>query len=241
MFCPTARPLARPAVLLLFLVVAAPPACAQRGEALKAKEDALQEEFVRGAAELAAEYEKAGDVDGAIRLLERVRRVVPDTPGLGEKIRGLEEDILAAGRTTLTLSAPTAWVPVARVKEGRPYRVACAGSYRMTISGEAGPDGIAFGDAKAGLVEEVPLGALMGAYATAADLRPDPPARRGTRPPQRQRDEVEAFAIGAGGPAERTADKTGVLLVRLNLPPGAKATGRLKVLLSGDLEPMAAR
>ena len=141
---------------------------------------------------------------------------MPDAPGLREKLAELQEDVLSAGETTLTIDAPTEWVAVAQVREGAKFRLAASGGYRISMSGAATVEGLPPGDAKAGLMKEHPLGALIGAYVDPAALRP----RAGKRD-DKQPKLPEVFPV-VDKDVERTADSSGVLMVRLNLPPGRR-------------------
>ncbi|MFH5806900.1 hypothetical protein [Alienimonas sp. DA493] len=223
----------------LLLVPSLPPAFAQNTTALNTKAEKLQTEYVRGAVELATEYEKAGDPSGAIALLETVQKVVPDNAALEAKLKELQNDVLSAGETVLTIDASSEWQPVAQVREGAAFRLAAAGSYRISMTGSSTVDGLPPGDAAAGLVSEAPLGALIGAY-----VDPSAAAGRNARGGNRDRgkqDEPKVFTVGTGGEIERTAERTGLLMVRLNLPVGARPSGKLRVMMSGQITPANGR
>ncbi len=225
-------PAVRLSTLVAVLCVAGPSAFAQNTASLNTKAEKLQNEYARGAVDLAVEYEKAGDPASAIALLDGVSKIMPNAPGLKEKLKSLQDDVLSAGETALTIDAPTDWVPVAQVREGAAFRLAAAGSYRISMSGSATVDGLPPGDAAAGLMAEQPLGALIGAYLDPSAVRARPGRERN------KKDMPKVFPVGTGGEIERTADQTGLLMVRLNLPPGAKVTGKLKVMLSGQIVPI---
>ncbi|NNJ27503.1 hypothetical protein [Alienimonas chondri] len=215
----------------LVFVPSLPSAFAQGTAALNVQAEKLQAEYVRGAVDLATEYEKAGDPAAAIALLEGVRKVLPDAPGLKEKMDALQDDVLSAGETALSIEAPTDWVPVAQVRKGAAFRLAATGSYRIEMRGAATVDGLPHGDAAAGLMPDHPLGALIGAYV-------DPTAAQGRGARDRGKKELpKVFPVGSKGEVERTADESGLLMVRLNLPPGAKVTGKLKLMMSGQITP----
>lgn len=230
----TARPLLAAVAVAVLSGPALSPCSAQDTSGLNTKVEKLRQEYARGAVGLATEYEKAGDPAAAIALLEDVNKIVPDAPGLKEKLAELQEDVLSAGETTLTIDAPTEWVTVAQVREGAKFRLTASGGYRISMTGAATVEGLPPGDAKAGLVPEHPLGALIGAYVDPAALRP----RGGQRDDKQKLPEV--FPV-AGKDVERTAAASGVLMVRLNLPPGAKVNGKLRVMMSGQISPASTR
>ena len=229
----------RPAALAAVLLFTSPAAFGQDPAVIAGRVEALQREYVRGALELAGEYEKAGDPAAAIALLERARAAAPDARDLDRQISALREDVLSAGETTLQLDAPVGWTPVARVAAGRPFRLAAEGELRLRIEGTLTPAGLPPGDGRAGLLVEHPLGALLGTYLdpkrVAGQNRPN--ARRRVRDGEEQ----EVFAVGAGGPDERSAGVDGILYVRLNVPAGARVTGRVELTLSGEIAPIPAR
>ena len=224
----------RPFLTSAALLLAAAPCLAQDPAVLAGRVEALQRDYVRQALELAGEYEKAGDPAGAIRLLERAKAAAPDAAGLDRQIASLREDVLSRGETTLQLDAPVAWTAVARVGAGRPYRLAAEGALRVRADAAITPAGLPPGDGRAGLLPEHPLGALLGTYLDPKKLKAGAARpRRGNR----GGDEQEVFLIGAGGPDERRSEVDGVLFVRLNVPPNARVTGRVKLTLSGEIIP----
>jgi len=229
-----ARPLAFALALSFGLLCFGPPAFAQNTATLNTKAEKLQAEFVRGAVDLASEYEKAGDPAAAIALLERVGKVLPENRELQQKLDDLQNDVLSADETTLTIDASNDWTPIAQVRKGAAYRLAAAGSYRISMSGNVTIDGVPPGDNVSGLTDEAPLGALIGAYV-------DPQATRGRPSRDRKKNQPKIFRIKSDGASDRTADETGLLVVRLNLPEGARASGKIRVLLSGQIEPLDRR
>jgi hypothetical protein len=70
----------------------------------------------------------------------------------------------------------------------------------------------------------VPAGALMGMIV--------PPPRQGQRQPP---EPGPPFAIG--GQVDFKPQTNGVLLLRVNTPPGAKCIGKLRVEISGNISP----
>ena len=224
----------RSSLFLSAALLAAPPfaapAAAQNTGALAGKAERLQQDYVRGAVDLAGEFERAGDPGAAISLLRGVQKILPDAPGLQAKLDELEEDVLSAGETTLTIDAPLEWTPVAQVREGGVFRLGAAGTYRLSMSGTASVEGLPPGDATAGFVPDAPLGALIGAIVDPATVGKK--GRRGQRLP-------EVFAVGGAG--ETTSKADGMLVVRLNVPTGSKAVGKLRVTLSGQVAPAGRR
>ena len=231
-----------PVALAAVLLSAGSPAAGQDAGVLAGRAEKLRQGYVREAVDLAAEYERAGDPAGAIRLLEQARALAPDSGDLDRRIDALRETALSAGETTLQLDAPTAWTPVARVGAGRRFRVRAEGELRVRVEAALTPAGLPPGSGRAGLVTEHPFGALLGTYLDPKKAAED--ARRAARRPRSQNrsgEEQEVFLIGAGGADERSSEADGILYVRLNVPAGARVTGRVKLTLSGDVAPVGSR
>jgi hypothetical protein len=174
--------------------------------------------FVRDAASLAKEYEEAGHFEKAKRMYESILNVNPDASGIQERLRAAEESILSSNETEIEIDAARGWgASQVRVFKGRAVRMQARGSYRFITSLDLGPEGFPTEDpARGHMAEGVPCGALMAALVT--DGKPGKP-----------------FTVGAG--REFTPDEDGLLFFKLNVPPGARCTGKVQVRLSGYVLP----
>lgn len=185
----------------------------------------IDDQFIRSAIGIAGEYEKAGDVARAVDYLHAMSLLKPGVSAIENKLEQLREEVLAANEFSLTLEPSNTWgKPVAFVREGKPLRVAAEGEYRLQISSVVGADGFPDDDVKSGLVENAPLGKLVGVI---VEL-PGKSERKGKRMKEK---EPEPFEIGA----EKVIRPrhTGYLYLKVNLPEDSNPSGSLQVQLSG--------
>lgn len=180
---------------------------------IDAKADKVEIQFVKDAFELSKEYEDAGDLERAIEYLEAMLKIKPDLPGAKERIEKLQNDIISKNDFTFDLEPTGLWSkPVAYVRKDKPFRIQVAGSYKLTVSETIGPDGYPEGDLQREMLEGIKTGELAGMIV--ANNKPGEP-----------------FSIGSE--KDFTPKEGGMLFLKVNVPPGSKTTGKLKVRLSG--------
>ncbi len=174
----------------------------------------LQETFVRQAAELAKEYEDAGDLETSKKMLEAILKINDNLKGVREKIKGLDDEILSANEADLELDTSKGWdEPRARVFQGKSFRIQVSGQYKFITNLTVGPEGFPTENPVKEMARGIPCGALMGLVLD-SKRKPGRPVR-----------------IGAS--EEVTPEADGLLFLSVNVPPGHKCTGKLKVKLSG--------
>lgn len=175
------------------------------------------QDFFRETAELAREYERAGELQKSKRLLRTLLKLNPKIPGVKEKIKELDETLLSANPVDFELDVGrSGWGPPrGMVFKGEKIRIQASGRYKFIANATLGPNGFSTKNPqKDDMAAGVPCGALMGAVVT--------------------EDKVgKPFAIGAS--REYTPKKDGLLFLRANLPPDTKSNGRLKVRISGHI------
>lgn len=179
--------------------------------------------FIRNAVGIAGEYEKAGDVARAVDYLHAMSLLKPGMPQIEGKLKQLREKVLAANDFNFTLEPSASWGnPVGYVREGKPFRIAAQGEYRVLLNSAVGPDGFPDDDAQSGLIKDAPLGKLVGVI-----VESPKPERKG----RNKDNEPKPFEIGA----ERVVRPrhTGYLYLKVNLPAESKPSGSLQVQLSG--------
>lgn len=189
---------------------------------LDARVDELRETFLRETHSLIRAYEEAGQPDRARSLLESLGRLDPKNEAIKQKLEQLRTEILDAGESELEIDVGKPWQPVGPVRKDETLRIKVAGDYKCTLTISAGPEGVPTGNPVDDLVGHVPFGAVMGVIAPAGEPQQD------AKPPK-------PFAVGES--YEKSIDKDGMLFLKVNLPPGSKATGRLKVRVSGAARP----
>jgi hypothetical protein len=104
-------------------------------------------------------------------------------------------------------------------------RIRATGDYNLTVSlTSLGPDGLPTANPAEDLVANVPLGAVMGVITPAGSAG----GTQNDKPPR-------PFAVGAN--FDKPADRDGILHLKVNVPPGARCTGTLRVKVSGPDRP----
>ena len=193
----------------------------------------VDEQFIRDAIGIAGEYEKAGDVARAVDYMHAMSLIKPGMPAIEGKLKKLRNEVLAANGFSFTLEPATTWgKPVAFVKQGKPFRVAAQGEYRLSLNANVGPDGFPQDDFQSDLIEDAPLGKLMGVIVevptkSAKSTKATKTARKGIVKEKKP----EPFEVGT----ERLIrpQHTGYLYLKVNLPAESDPRGSFQVQLSG--------
>ncbi len=186
-------------------------------KSLDVKADQIQTSFTREAEDLAGQYYDAGHLDKAKALLQAILAVNPEAPNVQKKLELVNEGLLNSNDIEVEISPAQAWKPAgATVLAKGPLRIKAEGTYRF----EAGASGISAAgfperDPGEDMVSGIPCGALMGIII--AEGKAGKP-----------------FLIGES--LDFTPKEAGVLLLRVNTPPGNKCTGKLKVTISGSVQ-----
>ena len=169
--------------------------------------------FIKDAMEIAIEYEKNGDLQKAKNMYEQIQRLDNRIPGIGQKIDLLGQQLVAANKQVHMLDTSKGWMPIGMAYKGREFRVLTAGSYTMSLREEPTAMGFESGDVKKnGMTPDFPLGALIGVYFN--EKKPGKP-----------------FLIGK----ENTfvPEKSGILYVKVNVPPAISCEGVINIGTSG--------
>jgi hypothetical protein len=175
----------------------------------------MQKNILKDATEISKGYEDAGEYERAKWLLEVLQKLDPKLPGLKEKIELLTDKSLDKSEFEYELDVARGWSPpVAMVYKDRLVRIEATGQYKFEASLNAGPDGLPTDETGGDLVDNLPVGALIGVIV-------DPEKRKPGRP----------FELKSK--REWTPQQTGLLQLRINAPNGHKCTGKLKLQLSG--------
>lgn len=183
--------------------------------AIDAKAQKLEESFIRDAATLAQEYAEAGDLEKSRELLKSILKINPKLPQVEERIKLLEEGMLQQNGIEYELDTGRGWsAAIAQVTAGKKIRVQVTGTYELSLDAKLDSKGFATGDAPTELAGHIPLGALMGMIVVKGK-------------PER------AFPIEDG--LEFVPKNSGLLAVRVNVPPTARCSGKLKLELAGGV------
>ena len=190
---------------------------------LEAKAEEVRESFLRDTTNLIKSFEDVGQYDRAKLLLEALQKLDPQNDVVKTKLTDLSDRILDASEFEVNLDLGKSWQPIGAVEKGKPLRIRVSGDYKLVANIEASPDGAPSANPAEDLIPHVPFGAVMGVVADA-----DATNRSSDKQPR-------PFTVGSQ--YEKPADRDGVLFLKVNVPPGAKCTGRLTALVSGAMKP----
>lgn len=174
-------------------------------------EEGLLKEYM----EVAKEYLKKGDKEEALTVLKRVEHINPKMEGLKQEMDRISEELMQENEAKLELDVSKGWGnPICEVTEGKAFRLAAIGEYKMNFSTTIPLTGLPTKDPAVDHVAVGPFGALIGVIVT--DGKPGEP-----------------FVVNGG--LEHTPKKSGQLYLRVNVPAAAKCTGDIKLQLSGAI------
>lgn len=194
-------------------------------KALDDKAQDLERSYLTGLYDLAESYEEAGQLEKAKRALEEILKVKPDAEGVKNRLQELEDAVFEGTSHVVEVDASKGWIATGVfVKKEQPIRLAANGTYRYIVNESIGPEGFRSDDVMRDMAPDVPNGAVMALIV--------PPPRPGQRQPPKP---SGPFTIGDGRDLEPPTD--GMLLLRINVPPGSKCIGKIKVMLSGNIQP----
>lgn len=229
-------------LLLIPLCLAALPAVGQPSTAkgkprsanapelkrLDAKVEEVRESFLRDTTKLILSFEDAGQYDRAKMLLESLQKLDPKNQVVNSKIAELNKQILDASEFEVDIDPGKSWEPVGLVAKGKPLRILVSGDYKLLTSITATADGAPSDNPAEDMIPHVPFGAVMAVITNpAAAGGPNGNASNSPKP--------KPFTVGSK--YERPADQDGLLYLKVNVPPGAKCTGRLEAKISGATKP----
>jgi len=192
---------------------------------LDARLDEVRESFLRDTTNLILSYENLGQYERAKTLLESLQKLDPRNEPIKVKLGELNAKIIDANKFEVELATDESWQPIGAVTKDRPLRIRVTGDYNLTVSlTSLGPDGLPTANPAEDLVANVPLGAVMGVITPAGSAG----GSQNDKPPR-------PFSVGAS--FDKPADRDGILHLKVNVPPGARCTGSLKVEISGPERP----
>jgi hypothetical protein len=192
---------------------------------LDARLDEVRESFLRDTTTLILSYENLGQYERAKTLLESLQKLDPRNEPIKAKLGELNAKIIENNEFDVEIDTDESWQPIGAVTKDRLLRIRVTGDYNLTISQTSlGPDGLSTANTPEDLVANVPLGAVMGVIVPAGSAG----GSQNDKPPR-------PFAVGAS--FEKPADRDGILHLKVNVPPGARCTGSLKVKISGPDRP----
>ncbi len=199
-----------------------------REQESNAKKAELQ--YLSQLAGLAEAYEQNGDFDNAVKTLQRILKISPSSQKVRDKIKELENKVFENNQRELEIDSSKGWIVTGvKVTKGEPVRIVAKGSYKFIVNTDLGPDGFPTGDIVREMGAGVKCGALMGSIVA--------PARPGGRPSSRSANAKPGKPFTVGSEFELKPDRDGVLMLKLNVPPGSKCIGKVKVTIAGNIAP----
>lgn len=194
---------------------AVPPTDAKQ---IDARLEKLQATFEAESTAIIEGYEKAGQYERAKFLLEVLLKLDPANENVKKRIAQNEDHIHERVEFDQRFDVSSGWTLVGHAFKDQPARVSATGEFKLNISASGiGPNGFPSDDITQDLQSDIPTGALMGMIVTEASLR--------------EKKAPQPFAIKAKH--EFTPKEDGHLYLRINVPPGSKCTGDLKLKISG--------
>ena len=195
---------------------------------LESKAQEAEKAYLMQLGDLASGYEDSGNLEQAEATLKQILRLAPDNDKVKAKLEELEGKVFEENQKVIEVDSSGGWVGTGlQVKKGEPVRIQADGTYKFIVNTSLGPDGFPTKDILRDMGKGINCGGLMGTVIGEAKQR--------GRPPQPS----DPFFIG--NEAEVKPDVDGVLFVRLNVPPGSKCIGKVKVMVSGNIAGVSGR
>ena len=184
-------------------------------KALAVRLEKAELQLVEEYKQVAEEFYKQGNKEKAMEMLGRLKQLNPKMDGLSDHITSINEELMHENQNEFELDTRKTWEPIGNVMEGRPFRIAAAGDYKLTFSATVGVTGLAPDEESKDYIPGAPLGCLLATVVV--DGKPGKP-----------------FPINAG--LEHTPKKSGQVFLKVNVPEGARCVGKLKIQVSGYID-----
>lgn len=189
--------------------------------AIDLEAEKLEADFLKGFLRIAQSYEEAGNSEKAQAVLRVLLKMRPNAEGVKKKLSQLEEAVFKENKRSLEFDVSSTWVNTSIfLEKDKKVRFEISGSYKAIFNDMVGPDGYK-GKPSNAVARNAPFGSVMGMI-----IPPD----EGTG--SKKDKEPQAFVIGTK--KELAPPSSGVLFLRLHVPPATKCIGRLKVEVSGN-------
>ena len=207
------------------LVAQSPRPAPVSDKLLDIKAGQVEQEYLRGLLELAEDYESVGNIPKSKEFLRAILKVKPDAEAVKSKLKEFEEAVFTDNSVIVEVDTAAGWTNTGiALSKDRPVRFDATGSYRLILNETISPEGYRSNDPATDYVSGISCGALMGLAATV-------PAPKGNR-----RNTPRPFLIG--NKADHKPTESGILFLKVNVPPGAKCIGTIKVTVSGNFSRM---
>ncbi|GAB5444915.1 MAG: hypothetical protein Fues2KO_52640 [Fuerstiella sp.] len=178
-------------------------------------EQAMIEEFK----DIANAFYNSGEKEKAMQMLKRLKDLSPELQGVDDHIKSIDAELLQENQEDIDVDTRKGvWEQIGQVYEEKRFLVQAAGEFRVTYAATISVDGLEPDKDAKDYLPGAPLGCLLGVIVV--DGKPGRP-----------------FPIRSK--VEHTPKKDGLLFVKVNVPEGARCTGKLKVRVSGYINTAA--
>jgi hypothetical protein len=190
-------------------------------------------EYLKSLHDLAKSFDDAGLSEKSRSMLEAILAVNPDDEVVKRKLKELDEAVFKKNDYEFKFDTGLPWQDARIfVTKDQPIRIEAEGDYKVFVNETLGPEGYSNDDPAKDLVSGIPMGALM--------LAMTPPRQQGgqgTGNRQQRTEDIRPVAVGKS--LEFTPKSDGPIYFKVNVPPGSKATGILRVTIRGNFKPQA--
>jgi hypothetical protein len=194
---------------------------------LDSKLEDVQRSFLKDTESIIKGYEEGGQFERAKILLEVLRKLDPKNEQIKKKLEQLDDQILDSSEFEMDLDPGKPWQQVGIVVKDHLLRIEAEGDYKFVASLPVNAEGFPSKDPANEMVGGAPLGAVV-----AIILPPNGSSSAAPAGGNNNRDQKpNAFHVGAK--YEQPTPRDGILLIKVNVPPGSKCTGKLKVKVGG--------
>ncbi len=188
---------------------------------LDVRMEEVQKSFIKDTATLIRDFEDVGQPERAKLFLDVLQKLDPKNESIQKKIDALNDKILNESEFEFELDVSKSWVQIGMVTGGKLARVTAEGDYKFDAAGKLSAEGVPSADPANDMIVGIPMGSLVGVVMP-INAQPNRNNTQNRPPP---------FAVKTEH--EWTPKQDGVLLLKVNMPPGTKCTGKLKLKVSG--------
>jgi hypothetical protein len=192
--------------------------------ALDTQADKARTEYLKSLGDLAKSYDDAGLTEKSKEIMEAILAVNPEDANAKKRLKEIGDAVYDKNEWKVNYDPAQPWMNAGvMLTKDQPVRFEAEGDYKVFVNETLGPDGYANDDPTKDLIAGIPMGALMGAMS--------PPGQG-----NRRAEDVRPFNIG--GKLEFTPKADGPVFLKVNAPPGAKVTGKIRLTIRGNFKPI---
>lgn len=189
---------------------------------LDVQAEKVQQDFVKGLLDLALKYEEAGDLGKAKEMFQSILKVRPDAESAARKLKEYDEAAFKDNKVDIEVDSSRGWTATGlAVTKDKPLHLNANGTYKLIVNEDVDANGYPSRDPQRDLISGIPTGALMAIVVS--------PSQGGGR---NRSDEPRPVLIGSE--QEFTPKESGLLMLKLNVPPNSRSIGKVRVTVTGN-------